>query len=176
MDANEPGQPPGRILLVDDDPALGGYLTRVLRKRGGFDVTHQLDSAAALRCLEAEPWDLLITDVQLPGMTGLELLERVRQMHPDLPVAVLTGNPATDYAGWALPSPAAEFMQKPITADDLVAKATELVEAGRAGRPAAVPPVSPRPRTPLPSWRSKLVSGSGWPPAPGSPWYWPRSR
>ena len=48
MDANAPGQPPGRILLVDDDPALGGYLTRVLRKRGGFDVTHQLDSAAAL--------------------------------------------------------------------------------------------------------------------------------
>jgi two-component system response regulator HydG len=133
MNANEPGQQPGRILLVDDDPALGGYLMRVLRKRG-FEVTHELDSAAALRSLEAGPWDLLITDIELPGMTGLELLERVHQLHPDLPVAVLTGNPTIDYAVSALRSSAAEFLQKPITADDLVAKATELVEAGRAAR------------------------------------------
>ncbi len=136
MDVKVPGQQPGRILLIDDDPALGSYLTRVLRKRGGFDVTHELDSAAALRCLEAEPWDLLITDIELPGMSGLELLERVRQLHPDLPVAVLTGNPTIDYAVSALRSSAAEFMQKPITAEDLVAKATELVEAGRAARAA----------------------------------------
>jgi LmbE family N-acetylglucosaminyl deacetylase/CheY-like chemotaxis protein len=136
MDANESGQQPGRILLIDDDLALGGYLARVLRTRGGFDVTHELDSAAALRCLEAEQWDLLITDIELPGMTGLELLERVRQLHPDLPVAVLTGHPTIDYAVSALRSSAAEFLQKPITAENLVAKATELVEAGRAARAA----------------------------------------
>jgi two-component system response regulator HydG len=136
MDDNKPGQQPGRILLIDDDRALGGYLMRVLRQRGGFDVTHELDSAAALRRLESESWDLLITDIELPGMTGLELLERVRQMHPDLPVAVLTGHPTIDYAVSALRNSAAEFMQKPISADDMVAKATELVEAGRAARAA----------------------------------------
>jgi two-component system, NtrC family, response regulator HydG len=136
MDAKEPGQQPGRILLIDDDPALGGYLTRVLRGRGGFDVTHELDSIGALRCIETEQWDLLITDIELPGMTGLELLERVRQMAPDLPVAVLTGNPTIDYAVSALRSSAAEFLQKPISAEDLVAMATELVEAGRAARAA----------------------------------------
>ena len=136
MDDNKPGQQPGRILLIDDDRALGGYLMRVLRQRGGFDVTHELDSAGALRRLESESWDLLITDIELPGMTGLELLERVRQMHPDLPVAVLTGHPTIDYAVSALRNSAAEFMQKPISADDMVAKATELVEAGRAARAA----------------------------------------
>jgi DNA-binding response OmpR family regulator len=124
MDATEPDQQPGRILLIDDDPALGGYLTRVLRMRGGFDVTHELDSAGALRRLETEQWDLLITDVQLPGMTGLELL----------PTAVLTGNPAVNYQGSAPRSATAEFLQKPIGAQELVAKATELVEAGRAAR------------------------------------------
>jgi two-component system, NtrC family, response regulator HydG len=136
MDTNDPGQQPGRILLIDDDPALGGYLTRVLRTRGGFDVAYEIDSTAALRRLGAEDWDLLITDIELPGMTGLELLERVRELHPDLPVAVLTGNPTIDYAVSALRSSAAEFLQKPITAEVLVAKATELVEAGRAARAA----------------------------------------
>jgi DNA-binding NtrC family response regulator len=132
MDAAEHDQRAGRILLIDDDPALGGYLARVLRVRGGFEVTHQLDSAGALTCLEAEHWDLLITDVELPGMTGLELLERARQLHPDLPVAVLTGHPAIDYAASAPPGSPAEFLQKPIGPQDLVNKATELVAAGRA--------------------------------------------
>jgi two-component system response regulator HydG len=131
MDASEPG----RILLIDDDPALGGYLTRVLT-RAGFDVTHELDSVTALQRVEAETWDLLITDIELPGMTGLELLERVRQQVPGLPVAVLTGHPTVDYAVSALRSSAAEFLQKPIGAADLVAKATELIKAARAARTA----------------------------------------
>ena len=126
---------PGRILLIDDDRALGGYLTRILT-RGGFAVTHELDSLAALHRIETEPWDLLITDIELPGMTGLELLDRVRQRVPDLPVAVLTGHPTVDYAVSALRSSAAKFLQKPISAEDLIAKATELVEAGRAARAA----------------------------------------
>jgi CheY-like chemotaxis protein len=126
---------PGRILLIDDDRALGGYLTRVLT-RGGFAVTHELDSVGALQRIETEPWDLLITDIELPGMTGLELLDRVRQRVPDLPVAVLTGHATVDYAVSALRSSAAEFLQMPISADDLVAKATELVEAGRTARAA----------------------------------------
>lgn len=134
MDDSERDRQPGRILLIDDDPALGAYLTRVLRTRGGFDVTHQLDSVSALRRIETEQWDLLITDIQMPGMTGLELLERVRQLEPDLPVAVLTGNPTVDYAVSALRSAAAEFLQKPIGAQELVAKATVLIKAGRAAR------------------------------------------
>jgi LmbE family N-acetylglucosaminyl deacetylase/CheY-like chemotaxis protein len=136
MESNEPAQQGGRILLIDDDAALGGYLSRVLRTRGGFDVTHELDSVGALRCIETEQWDLLITDIELPGMTGLELLERARQIAPDLPVAVLTGNPTIDYAVSALRSSAAEFLQKPIASDVLVAKARELIEAGRVARAA----------------------------------------
>jgi ActR/RegA family two-component response regulator len=45
MAASEPEQQRERILLIDDDPALGGYLTRVLRTRGGFDVEHEIDAA-----------------------------------------------------------------------------------------------------------------------------------
>ena len=131
------GSTPARILLVDDDEALGRYLARVLT-RGGFEVTHELDSGGALHRIETESWDLLITDIELPGMTGLELLDRVRQRLPDLPVAVLTGNPTVDYAVSALRNSAAEFLQKPIIGADLVAKATELIAAGRAARTAGL--------------------------------------
>jgi two-component system, NtrC family, response regulator HydG len=127
---------PGRILLIDDDRALGGYLTRILA-RGGFEVTHEQDAMAALQRIETEQWDLLITDIELPGINGLELLERVRQRVPDLPVAVLTGHATVDYAISALRSEAAEFLQKPIAPEDLIAKASELVEAGRAARAAS---------------------------------------
>jgi two-component system, NtrC family, response regulator HydG len=123
----------GRILLVDDDLALGGYLSRVLRT-GGFEVAHELDAPAALLRVKAEEWDLLITDIELPGMSGLELLERVSEKVPDLPVAVLTGHPSVDYAVSALRGSAAEFLSKPVTAADLLAKAAELIESGRAAR------------------------------------------
>jgi LmbE family N-acetylglucosaminyl deacetylase/AmiR/NasT family two-component response regulator len=136
MGGSEAEGSPGRILLIDDDPDLGVFLSRVLRTRGGFSVTHELDPAAALRRIEEQDWDLLITDIEMPGMTGLELLERVRQRVPALPVAVLTGHASVDYAVTALRSAAAEFREKPISATDLVAKATALVEAGRAARTA----------------------------------------
>src|ERR1700761_9327559 len=81
----------GRILVVDDDPALGEFLSRVL-SAGGYEVAHQLDSEGALALVHTQSWDLLITDIELPGMSGLELLDRVRELLPGLPVAVLTGH------------------------------------------------------------------------------------
>jgi LmbE family N-acetylglucosaminyl deacetylase/CheY-like chemotaxis protein len=124
-----------RILLVDDDLALGGFLSRALRA-AGFDVAHELVAHTALERVKAEQWDLLITDIELPGMSGLELLERVREMAPNLPVAVLTGHPTVDYAVSALRGAAAEFLSKPISAGDLQAKAADLIESGRALRDA----------------------------------------
>ena len=123
----------GRVLVVDDDPVYGEYLRRVLSS-GGFAVTHQQDAEGALARVHTGQWDLLITDIELPGMNGLELLDRVRELAPDLPVAVLTGHASVDYAVSALRGAAAEFLQKPVSRTDLIAKATELIEAGRAAR------------------------------------------
>jgi two-component system response regulator HydG len=121
----------GRVLLVDDDPAYGEYVRRVLSS-GGFEVSHQPDAESALVRVRAERWDLLVTDIQLPGMSGLELLERVREVVPGLPVAVLTGYASVDYAYCALHGAAAEFLQKPVSRPDLIARAAELIEASRA--------------------------------------------
>jgi len=102
--------------------------------RGTFDVTHELDALAALQRIETEQWDLLITDIEMPGMTGLELLDRVRRIAPGLPVAVLTGHATVDRAVTALRQSAAEFLEKPISPDHLITRATALIEAGRRAR------------------------------------------
>jgi DNA-binding NtrC family response regulator len=123
----------GRVLLVDDDRASGEYVRRVLAS-GGFDVSHQLDAESALARVHAERWDLLITDIELPGMNGLELLDRVRELTADLPVVLLTGHASVDYAVSTLHGAAAEFMQKPVSRPDLIARVTELIEASRSAR------------------------------------------
>jgi LmbE family N-acetylglucosaminyl deacetylase len=130
----EDSQTRGRILLIDDDLALGGYLSRVLRTHGPFEVTHELDARAALRSLQAEQWDLLITDIEMPGITGLELVKQVRRLAPDLPIMIVSGHVTVDNVMTALRRSVAEFLPKPVAAEDLIGRATALVEAGRQAR------------------------------------------
>jgi LmbE family N-acetylglucosaminyl deacetylase/ActR/RegA family two-component response regulator len=124
----------GRILLIDDDLALGGYMSRVLRTHGPFEVTHELDAGAALRSVQAEQWDLLITDIEMPGITGLELVKQVRRLAPDLPIMIVSGHVTVDNVMTALRRSVAEFLPKPVAAEDLIGRATALVEAGRKAR------------------------------------------
>jgi LmbE family N-acetylglucosaminyl deacetylase/ActR/RegA family two-component response regulator len=134
MRADEPGSKHGRILLIDDDRVFGIWAAQVLCKRGGHELKHVLDPAAGLRCVETEPWDLVITDIEMPGMTGIELLQRVRLVEPALPVAVVTAHATVDRAVSALRSSAVEFFHKPMPADDFLVKVAELISRGRAAR------------------------------------------
>src|ERR1700722_19939901 len=64
----------GRVLLVEDDPEAAEFFRHTLTVRGRFQVTHTPDPAAALALAAGAPWDLIITDLNLPGMSGLDLL------------------------------------------------------------------------------------------------------
>jgi two-component system, NtrC family, response regulator HydG len=134
MRAEEPGPKRGRILLIDDDRVFGIWAAQVLCKRGGHELKHVLDPVAGLRCVESEPWDLVITDIEMPGMTGIELLERVHLVEPALPVAVVTAHATVDRAVSALRSSAVEFFHKPMPADDFLGKVADLISRGRAAR------------------------------------------
>jgi LmbE family N-acetylglucosaminyl deacetylase/CheY-like chemotaxis protein len=134
MRADEPGPTRGRILLIDDDRVFGIWAAQVLCKRGGHELRHVLDPAAGLRCVETEPWDLVITDIEMPGMTGIELLKRIHLVEPSLPVAVVTAHATVDRAVSALRSSAVEFFHKPMAADDFLGKVAVLIARGRATR------------------------------------------
>jgi CheY-like chemotaxis protein len=119
----------GRILLIEDDPEAALFAVTVLAKRGQFEVTHTADPAVALELAAGGCWDLVVTDVDMPGMTGLELLDALRRIAPALPVAVLTAHVHLRTA--ELVSRADEFLTKPVRIDQLLATAAALI-----GRPA----------------------------------------
>jgi two-component system response regulator HydG len=129
-----PGEAEGRILVVEDDPEAASFVIQVLGVRGGFAVTHTADPVAALLRASTEPWDLVLTDVEMPGMTGIELIEALRQAAPDLPVAVMTAHASVGNAIGALRSRADEFLEKPLRPAELMQTVTRLIASGRAER------------------------------------------
>jgi CheY-like chemotaxis protein len=146
MNVNDPALSRGRILVIEDDPEAAYFAVHVLTTRGQFDVTHTADPAEALGLVGTESWDLVLTDLDVPGMTGLELLDARRQAAPALPVAVITAHASadsradnrTDYAAVTLRSRADALLQKPVRIDQLIAAATTLVRKGRTARPATL--------------------------------------
>ncbi|HET9971489.1 MAG TPA: response regulator [Streptosporangiaceae bacterium] len=77
---------------MEDDPEAALFTVHVLTRRGQLEVIHTADPAEALRLAAAEHWDLLLTDLDLPGMTGIELLAALREVAPALPVAVTSAH------------------------------------------------------------------------------------
>jgi DNA-binding response OmpR family regulator len=134
MNDASPAAPRARILLVEDDPDAALYAGYVLANRGRFQVTHTADPAVALRLAAEEPWDLILTEVDMPGMTGLELLAALRRVAPGLPVAVVTGHVAAPDVAAALRGLADDYLMKPLGVERLIATATALIRCGARAR------------------------------------------
>jgi DNA-binding response OmpR family regulator len=140
MSAVSPSAARGRILIVEDDPDAALFARYVLGNRGRFEVTHTADPAAALRLAQAEPWDLVLTEAKMPGMSTLELLDGLRKTAPGLPVAIITGHVLARDLMVTLRSRADEYLFKPVGADRLIATAAALTCEGHAtlnGEPVA---------------------------------------
>src|SRR5687768_9544380 len=86
-----PSQTARRLLSVDDDPMQGRIITALFRDNPGIEVTAVHDPGEALELVASRPPDLLLLDLGLPGMSGLEVLQRVKASYPQVPVIVLTG-------------------------------------------------------------------------------------
>jgi CheY-like chemotaxis protein len=121
--------PSGRILLVEDDPDAAMFFRDVLTGRGGYHVTHTADPALALSLATREPWGLLLTDLHLPGMTGLELLAAVRAVRPALPVMIVSAHdPALIHLPCGFPD---AFLHKPVPAAHLLTTVAGLLARHR---------------------------------------------
>jgi two-component system response regulator HydG len=107
-----------RILLVDDDATLADTLTLGLRKRG-FDVAARASAAEAMRALEDADFDVVVTDLNMRGVGGIELCEHVVANRPDLPVVVLTAFGNLESAISAIRAGAYDFINKPVELDVL---------------------------------------------------------
>jgi LmbE family N-acetylglucosaminyl deacetylase/CheY-like chemotaxis protein len=128
-----------RVLVVDDDPDVALYTSTVLERRGGCVVLAISDPTKAAAAVDEFRPDVVVTDIEMPGMTGLELIAALRADQPDLPVVVMTAHVSIDYAVKALRSQADEFLTKPIASPQLIAVVQRLAAEGRANRAAARP-------------------------------------
>jgi len=108
-----------RILITDDEPAILRAYRRVL-ERSGFEVATADTGDEALEVLSRGDIHALITDVCMPGISGLELARRVRALHPAMPVIVLTGRSNATDESEARES-AARYLLKPYPPNDLIA-------------------------------------------------------
>ena len=120
----------GRVLLVDDDATLLRGHARVL-ERAGYEVVTALDGAAALAALTDHPVDAVVSDISMPGMDGLTLLRAIRARDLDLPVILITGQPALDTAIEAIRHGALRYLIKPAPVDSLVRETQRAVNLYR---------------------------------------------
>ncbi len=107
-----------RILIVDDEPDMVENLTRILG-RGRYDCLATTDPVQALALLESDHPDLLITDLRMPGMDGMELLRRGRDLDPALPVIVITAFASIESAVAAVKEGAFDYLPKNFSIDQV---------------------------------------------------------
>jgi DNA-binding NtrC family response regulator len=122
-----------RLLIVEDDPALNQMLVLHFEDEG-FDVEGAIACADALERIDANAYDLLLLDQQLPDGTGMGLLEAVLAREPDLPVVMMTGQHDLELAIEAIKKGAADFVHKPVETAELQQTVSRLLENRRLSR------------------------------------------
>ncbi|HVM99504.1 MAG TPA: response regulator [Caulobacteraceae bacterium] len=116
-----------RILLAEDDDSLRGFLTRAL-ERAGYDVTACADGEEAVAVLD-ETWDLLLTDIVMPGMDGIEVARLAAQRHPGLRIMFITGFAAVALSAGDRAPAGAKVLSKPIHLREIVAEVERMMAA-----------------------------------------------
>src|SRR6478735_6521049 len=120
-----------RILIVDDDAGQRSLLHSFLKGQG-FETVPVDSGARALEALRAQPFSMMISDVRMPGMSGLETLRLARKEHPVLPVLLVTAFADIRDAVGAMRDGALNYLAKPIDLDELVATVRQATGLSKA--------------------------------------------
>jgi len=116
-----------KILIAEDEDITRKHLIYALKKEG-YDVIGTSNGREALEQIEREYFDILITDVKMPEMSGIELLEKARERYQDIEVLVITGFGSIDAAVEAMKKGAFEYITKPFNLDELLLKVKNVYE------------------------------------------------
>ena len=132
-------KPQHTVLIAEDEANMRRVLCALL-ERDGFRTIAASDGAAALELLAREPVDAILTDLRMPKLNGLELLEQVRRRHPEIPVVMLTAHGTVGSAVEALKQGAFDYLTKPFDPDDVRQVMEKAVSTRRlAAREARLP-------------------------------------
>jgi CheY-like chemotaxis protein len=117
----------GRILVLDDDPVVNLSCRRILGAEG-YHISTVERGEDALRKMEKESFDLLISDIRLPDISGMTVLKETRVIHPEVDVVIITGYPTVEDAKESIRLGAFEYIEKPFTPDFMLNVAKKLFD------------------------------------------------
>ncbi len=123
----------GAVLLVDDDVTLLRSVARVLRARG-YDITTAATGEEAIQEVAGRRFDVVLSDISMPGMNGIQLLRRLRETDLLVPFVLITGEPAVGTAMQAIEYGAFRYLTKPLAPNDLTAVIDQAVRYHRMAR------------------------------------------
>lgn len=134
-----------KVLVVDDDPVVGRSIDRVLSEKG-YAVSTAVDGQEALNKLAEEHFDVVYTDIKMPGMDGIEVAERVKQRRPWIPVVIITGYGTAANEARAEAAGVSGFLRKPLSPELIEGSAREaLLEKEVAAAPQKGPEAAAAP-------------------------------
>lgn len=116
-----------RLLVVEDDPSVAEVARRLLT-RAGYSVQVLRDAESAITALEHETFDLLVSDVVMPGMSGAALAQEARRLYPHLPVLLMSGYPDDDLVAHQIARQSVSFLAKPFTQTTLLTTIRTLLD------------------------------------------------
>jgi CheY-like chemotaxis protein len=125
-----------KVLVVDDDPVVGKSFDRVLSGKG-YAVITASNAMDALNKLDAEDYDVVFTDIKMPGMSGLEMAEQVKHRRPWLPVVIVTGYGSPDNEARAEAAGVSAFLRKPLSPEMIEGSAQQALSEKDAAAPSA---------------------------------------
>ena len=131
-----------KVLVVDDDPVVGASIDRVLSPKG-FAVISAASGQEALDRIAQEDYDVVYTDIKMPGMSGLEVARRVKASRPWLPVVIITGYGTGDNELEAREIGTAGFLRKPLAPDVIEGSVYRAIDFGTAATMKTAAPVTP---------------------------------
>ena len=117
-----------RILVVDDEKEIRVFLNKALSRLGGFHVELAESGVEALQKLEKEPFDLVLTDLKMPKMDGLQLITEIAKSKPETLTIMMTGHGTIDSALEAMKLGASDYITKPLNLDETLVRLRKVLE------------------------------------------------
>lgn len=117
----------GKILIVDDDAMVRDVLSDVLRKAGGYFTDVAIDGLDGLKKVRDHEYDMVFTDLSMPGLSGIDLLKEVKRIDPTLPIVVITAYSTIENAITAMKEGARDFITKPFHIEKITSTADRIL-------------------------------------------------
>lgn len=111
---------PEKILIVDDEPDMLVLLSMIIKSRTSYDVITTSNPVEALEWLKKGGFDLVITDLKMPGVDGMEILRTIRNYDPEIPVIIITAYGTIESATEAMSKDAFDFITKPFRKEQIL--------------------------------------------------------